>query len=340
MTIISNFPADLLHKHHAWHGHGHAGFPGRTHQSPGPHSGEEFLSFHRDFMFEVRRWLASQNSTLDVEPWVTIPDELKDPNLGWTHEFAVQLDRLSQPGSTFASEDELGIIVENGIHNNFLHNAGAAASGDQVLLNPATSPLSTYFYKIHGLVQHWWSFWVEKRHAADGRVFSPSFYLGTYGDLRDAFGSDFGRARGHFGTFGFTENRRSASHFDVDFYLNREADLSATFGAEGSARAISHWIHHGIGEGRRASLIFDVQWYLQNHGDLAAAFGAGNFPSALQHWIDNGLNEGRRASTDFDVGFYLSSNPDLVAAFGPSGFEAAAAHWMEFGRGEGRKPVP
>ena len=57
----------------------------------------------------------------------------------------------------------------------FLHGASAMIYHEPIVVT-LHSPLSTYFYGIHGLVQHWWQLW-EQNHlpAMFNRDFALSF---------------------------------------------------------------------------------------------------------------------------------------------------------------------
>ena len=124
--------------------------------------------------------------------------------------------------------------------------------------------------------------------------------------------------------------------FDVQFYLNHNADLKTAFGTDYSA-ALDHWVNMGLPqEGRRGSTEFDVQFYLNHNADLKTAFGT-DYSAALDHWVNMGLpQEGRRGSTEFDVQFYLNHYPDLKAAFGTN-YSAALDHWLAYLPQEGRR---
>jgi hypothetical protein len=162
MAEIPNFPQDLLHLHHAWHRHdAHPELPGRMIEATAPGGGLEFLTFHRDFVRRVHEWLDVQPFAggLDVAPWLKIPADMKVPQANWTDVLAAQERRLDTNNPPYASADELGRDIELGIHNQWLHTAAADIFGDELVRSPATSPQSTFFYKIHGLVDHWWMRW-------------------------------------------------------------------------------------------------------------------------------------------------------------------------------------
>jgi len=101
----------------------------------------------------------------------------------------------------FATADSLGIFIERGIHNNFLHSATAAYFGESVLNDSATSPLSAYFYKLHGLVNHWWNLWVLKT--------APFGYL-----------DDASIVPGGIRVAGWAIDPESVASVDVHVYLN------------------------------------------------------------------------------------------------------------------------
>ncbi|MBD2055326.1 hypothetical protein H6F88_04680 [Oculatella sp. FACHB-28] len=167
-------------------------------------------------------------------------------------------------------------------------------------------------------------------------VFDPDFYLMSYGDLRNAFGTNQGAARNHWLTYGIQEGRRSSPAFDVQYYLSFYPDLQNAFSNDYTA-AINHWLTYGIQEGRRSSIVFDVQYYLNRYSDLQSAFGAQNYSAAVDHWLTYGVSEGRQGSPDFDPSFYLSNNPDVARVYGASNYKGAIEHYLEFGRAEGRR---
>ena len=179
MSLIPNFPDELLDMHHHWHqpsSHPGSG-PGRVHAAGTPGGGLEFLQFHRDFVAAFHSWYDSQPfaDQMAVAPWNEVPAELKVPAAGWTQGFANDEIRLINNTPAFHSADELGTFIELGIHNQFLHGA-AAIIYNEPIVSTFHSPLSTYFYGIHGLVQHWWQIW-EQIHLPNmfNRDFARSF---------------------------------------------------------------------------------------------------------------------------------------------------------------------
>jgi hypothetical protein len=167
MSEIANFPQNLLDMHHAWHdGGAHPPFPGRAIPAGQPGSGLEFLQFHRDYVNQFHAWYDTQPSANQaaVAPWTAIPPEVKNPNFGWNSNLAAQEQRIATNNPPFASADELGQFIENGIHN-WIHGATAQAFNEP-FIGSLHSPKSTLFYGIHGLVDRWWQQW----HAPKSRI--------------------------------------------------------------------------------------------------------------------------------------------------------------------------
>jgi hypothetical protein len=163
MSLILNFPDSLLDEHHAWHMAGaHPGYPTRTFPIGTPGSGLEFFSFHRRFMAEFHAWYDNQAGAdqAAVAAWPAIPQELKVESAGWVPPWPSDEDRIVHQPYSFGTADDLGIFVELGIHNQFLHGAAAQVYNEPILAT-FHSPLSTYFYQLHGLVDRWWQAWED-----------------------------------------------------------------------------------------------------------------------------------------------------------------------------------
>jgi hypothetical protein len=175
---IPNFPQDLLDQHHQWHeptAHPNLGVV-RLHPMGSKGGGTEFLMFHRNFVAQVLAWYntttfvtdpfdkPSQKSSL-VSPWTAVPGEMRalPEYTSWkTDEI-----RLETGSPNFDSDDDLGFFIESRIHNLFLHGAAARAFSDPDIL-PLHSPQTSLFYKLHGLVDYWWSKWQRRN------LFSPN----------------------------------------------------------------------------------------------------------------------------------------------------------------------
>jgi hypothetical protein len=180
MAVIPNFPQNLLNLHHNWHEVGaHPGSPGaRVHPFGTTGGGTEFLQFHHDFLVQFHAWydhlpfgtapynrapfstVASAQSA--VAGWSSIPAALKNgPVTGWSGVQLAQEARLTTLTPRFASEDDLGNYIEGGIHA-WIHGAAAAAYNEPEV-KFFHSPMSTYFYGIHGLVDYWWQHWRDRQ---------------------------------------------------------------------------------------------------------------------------------------------------------------------------------
>src|SRR5262245_22791073 len=160
MPEIPNFPVVFNDEHHSWHTGEHPNFPSRSIPMGQPGSGIEFLVFHRNFLAKVLAWYYQQGLDPNlVAPGTSVPNELKQTQF-WNAQEAADEQRIVTLNPPFASEDAFGIFIETGIHNRFLHRATAARFNEPVV-REFHSPQSTFFYKIHGLVGHWWDQFVR-----------------------------------------------------------------------------------------------------------------------------------------------------------------------------------
>lgn len=80
-------------------------------------------------------------------------------------------------------------------------------------------------------------------------VFNPTYYTNTYGDLKNAFGTNVTKLFDHFCKYGMKEGRNAISTFNVNVYKNRYADLRNAFGND-LPRYYEHYIRYGKKEGR------------------------------------------------------------------------------------------
>ncbi|PEW59101.1 hypothetical protein CN443_15265, partial [Bacillus cereus] len=173
MPTIPNFPEYLNHEHHAWHmPSAHPNLPTRQILPPNPGAGLEFLTFHRNFIAKFHQWYDSQSFADQnaVAPWTSIPPELKVASAGWTSQFEADEKRILTNNPPFASLDELGLFIERGLHNQFLHGAAAIVYNEPIIGTIPNSPLSTLFYKIHGLIDYWCSSWRSFELAPTGNA--------------------------------------------------------------------------------------------------------------------------------------------------------------------------
>lgn len=169
---------------------------------------------------------------------------------------------------------------------------------------------------------------------ASPEVFDAEAYVALYGDLQAAFGSDRNAAVRHWLDYGIYEGRVGAPWFDAGYYLSRNPDVEAAYGAGNYAGAVDHFVTFGAYEGRPSSPAFDASFYLSSWPDLVNAFGW-DYHSALQHFRDYGIRERRVSSPVFDLGHYLASYGDLEHVFGANPI-GAIDHYLSFGTSEGR----
>jgi hypothetical protein len=158
---------DLLDFHHAWHNGG---------RSP-TNRGTDFLVFHRNFLGKMAaEYRALGGNPSQIDPWLRVPNVLRTDAHGWntTRTFCVARDssgsctenwmgtlaqasaRIESNSPAFSTENAFGEFVEGTIHN-WIHGA-TALEFDEPEVDPIhTSPSSTYFFRIHGMVDYWWS---------------------------------------------------------------------------------------------------------------------------------------------------------------------------------------
>ncbi len=183
-------------------------------------------------------------------------------------------------------------------------------------------------------------------------VYDFDYYINTYGDLKNAFGSDSNAAIAHFVNCGMNEGRQAKSTFNVQSYRNQYQDLRLAFGWNNLPAYYNHYRTAGIYEGRNGtgctslqnpihvfwgtdlSPIYDYNYYNQ-YTDLRNAFG-GDDMAMMTHFLSCGMNEGRRGNVGFDVYSYRNQYSDLRQAFGWNNLNAYYSHYLNSGRREGR----
>lgn len=125
--------------------------------------GQQFLTFHRDYLHRLRQRFWSLGRTENIKPWYRVPEEMKFTQFGWTasHAAAEQalLDNIDPAtGQPFASLNAFGLFLEERLHN-ALHGIARQAFGEPAIGPANMSPTSTYFFKIHGYVE-----WLYQRY--------------------------------------------------------------------------------------------------------------------------------------------------------------------------------
>lgn len=162
MPTINNFPEDVITEHVNWHTAA-PGNGGRIISTLSPGSGEEFLVWHKGFIERFRVWVDSlatnrKPDAAAIAPWTEIPATLKMSMFFWNTARAAQEQQL-QDMDNFSSLDDLGKFLEDGLHG-WLHFAAANHFSEPTLMQ-FESPRSTYFWQLHGLIDHWRAQFVE-----------------------------------------------------------------------------------------------------------------------------------------------------------------------------------
>lgn len=171
MPLITNIPDAMITEHVNWHTRpGSPALGGRaidpwppTGGGPAQGSGEEFLVWHQGYVQRFYDWLnglpANQRPDAStIQPWTTIPVGLKMGMVRWNATRAQQELQLSDM-SNFPTLDALGRFLEWGLHG-WLHQASSQMWSEPVLLS-FESPRITYFWQLHGLIDHWRQTWVD-----------------------------------------------------------------------------------------------------------------------------------------------------------------------------------
>ena len=106
------------------------------------------------------------------------------------------------------------------------------------------------------LKEHWLNYGIKEGRRASA-AFDVKYYLNTYSDLRNAYGTDYKSAMSHFLSFGMKEGRSGASGFDFNFYKANNIDLRAAFGDD-NASYYRHYANWGYKEGRNMTRLTPV----------------------------------------------------------------------------------
>lgn len=144
-----NIPQSMITEHVSWHTKpGKPNQGGRAIPVGQPGSGEEFLNWHKGFISRYKKW-RKQNGEPAIKAWSKIPSELNPipPNLS------------TIDVTTFNTLDSFGMFLEGGVHA-VLHNRAASVYHEPVLAS-YESPRSSYFWKLHGLIDKWRKDWVK-----------------------------------------------------------------------------------------------------------------------------------------------------------------------------------
>lgn len=145
----------LVTEHTNWHS--------RCGSIPGSRScsnmGTDFLVFHRDYMRRLRNEFFRLNQNHNIDPWYRVPAEMRLSANGWTSalaaaETAIYTNRDPNNGNQpFRDLNAFGEFLENRFHN-ALHGIAQRTYGEAAIGPVNMAPTSTYFFKIHGLVEY------------------------------------------------------------------------------------------------------------------------------------------------------------------------------------------
>ena len=150
VSFIANFPSGLLKEHANWH---------MSHMNEtAPGQGVAFLDFHRKFLGQFHAWYdTSPGAKLSlVNPWRSTPARVS-ALLGQSA--AKKWAKIATAPAVYPTEDKLGIAIHP-LHDQ-LHGAIAAAFGEPGMNNPSTAPQYTEFWKLHGMIDRWFTVWQE-----------------------------------------------------------------------------------------------------------------------------------------------------------------------------------
>jgi hypothetical protein len=133
---------------------------GRSPQQGQPGSGADFLDFHHKFVADVKIWYATQpgHDMTKLDPWLHFP-----PDLVAAHPELAGYEAKASDGSSFLSEDALGIYVE-AEHNNV--HGFIAALYNQPEFGGFDSCVYFMFYQWHGMIDAWRGHWLTSHKSA------------------------------------------------------------------------------------------------------------------------------------------------------------------------------
>ncbi|KYG37775.1 hypothetical protein AZF08_21830, partial [Bacillus gaemokensis] len=352
MPIIPNFPENLDHEHHAWHEpEAHPTLPTRRILPPNRDAGLEFLQFHRDFLVRFHQWYDSQPFADHnaVAPWTSIPSELKVASAGWNSGWEDAERRILTNNPPFASADELGLFIELGIHNRFLHRASSIVYNEPIVGRPINAPKSTLFYKIHGLVDFWWISWERTRssRASSGGIAATTrmpntfelWWIGANGSVQGAYWYEGGGREtyelapaGSASTNGgIAAVSRRPNTFEL-WWIGANGSVQGAYWYEGMARRESYELapvgsastNGGIAAVSRMPNTFEL-WWIGANGSVQGAY-----------WYEG---MARRESYELAPAGSTSTNGGIAAVSrGPNTFElwwigangsVQGAYWYE-----------
>ena len=152
--LLWNPSAALINEHTNWHSScGGANSPPCRNQAG---RGTAFLKFHRDFLDRLRDDFQSKNLSADIAPWYRVPSEITGSGRWTSADRAAEQAVLTMidpvTGQRFASLDRFGAYIE-AEYLDRIHGYASVVYGESILNNAGMSPRSSYFFKIHGLIE-------------------------------------------------------------------------------------------------------------------------------------------------------------------------------------------
>lgn len=180
---IPGFPQYLMDRHMNWHS-----FPGDPSSGgrailPGqPGSGAEFLDFHHQYIIDFKAWYGTQAGHDDtkIAPWPAFPADLVT-----AHPTLSNFQQTASDGSSFASEDALGLYIEpthNSVHGWVAQLYGEPGFGG------FDSCKYFMFYQWHGMLDDWRNHWLSthKQAISDVKVIidHPKIFIKDQIDIK------------------------------------------------------------------------------------------------------------------------------------------------------------
>lgn len=159
----------IVTEHTAWHNG--ARKPTNT--------GTDFLDFHRNFLNRLRQKHEALGRPLSERtPWEFVTDDpnvmrVMPPSVIDAYNNLVSNEDPNHGGQPFADENAFGMYLESAFHNPLHGITAQAYPSDASAIGPVNmSPTSSFFFKIHGLV--------ERLHQSYVR---GKFYQSKYSDV-------------------------------------------------------------------------------------------------------------------------------------------------------------
>lgn len=158
LEAIPNYPQSFMDRHMNWHTSGSPG--SRTVPKGQLGSGAEFLDFHHKFIADVKAWYAAQPGSVmsKLGAWHSFP-----PALVAAHPALGNFQTTAGNGSTFSSEDSIGIYIES-THDSV--HGWIATLFSQPEFGGFDSCMYFMFYQWHGMIDVWRGHWLTTHKSA------------------------------------------------------------------------------------------------------------------------------------------------------------------------------